>query len=143
MCLVLCSDYIIPYIGSALLFYFGFLIGFLIKKLEFLGVRSLSYSIIDNYHSLSNVQHLSGVCIATFHFLAPAKHPSQPAKAGQGDFSRLPDKAAASGGWFVQSPPPGCCWDRIHPQCAPTPPKSAAVRLHHKVLTRTIRIKII
>ena len=38
MCLVLCSDYIIPYIGSALLFYFGFLI----KKLEFLGVRSLS-----------------------------------------------------------------------------------------------------
>ena len=33
-----CGDYIIPYIGSVLLFYFGFSI----KKLEFLGVRSLS-----------------------------------------------------------------------------------------------------
>ena len=38
MCLVFCGDYIIPYIGSVLLFYFGFSI----KKLEFLGVRSLS-----------------------------------------------------------------------------------------------------
>ena len=53
MCLVLCSDYIIPYIGSALLFYFGFLIGFLIKKLEFLGVRSLSY---DNFSPLAQMK---------------------------------------------------------------------------------------
>ena len=39
MCLVFCGDYIIPYIGSVLLFYFGFSI----KKFGFLGVRSLSY----------------------------------------------------------------------------------------------------
>ena len=40
MCLVFCGDYIIPYIGSVLLFYFGFSI----KKFGFLGVRSLSHS---------------------------------------------------------------------------------------------------
>ena len=38
MCLVFCGDYIIPYIGSVLLFYFGLSI----KKFGFLGVRSLS-----------------------------------------------------------------------------------------------------
>lgn len=38
MCSVFCGDYIIPYIGSVLLFYFGFSI----KKFGFLGVRSLS-----------------------------------------------------------------------------------------------------
>ena len=54
------------------------------------------------------------------------------------DFSFQPDKAAASGGWSAQSPPPGCCWDRIHPQCAPTPPKSAAVQLHQKGIKQTL-----
>ena len=39
MCLVFCSDYIIPYIGSVLLFYFAFSI----KQFGFLGVRSLRY----------------------------------------------------------------------------------------------------
>ena len=58
MCLVLCSDYIIPYIGSALLFYFGFLI----KKLEFLGVRSLSslYFYMQNFtiaHECGHIVH--------------------------------------------------------------------------------------
>lgn len=38
MCLVFCSDYIIPYIGSVLLFYFAKSA----KKLGFSGVRSLS-----------------------------------------------------------------------------------------------------
>ena len=66
----------------------------------------------------------------TFHFLAPAEYTFPPARAAQGDSSQSPDKAAVFGGWSAQSPPPGCCWDRIHPQCAPTPPKSAAVRLH-------------
>ena len=69
--------------------------------------------------------------VLIFHSEDPAKHPSPPARADQGDFLQSPDKAAASGGWSAQSPPPGCCWDRIHPQCAPTPPESAAVRLHH------------
>lgn len=72
--------------------------------------------------------------VLIFHSEDPAKHSFPPTKADQGDFSRLPDKAAASGGWSAQSPPPGCCWDRIHPQCAPTPPESAAVRLHQKSL---------
>ena len=40
MCLVFCSDYIIPYIGSVLLFYFAKSA----KKLGFSGVRSLSYT---------------------------------------------------------------------------------------------------
>lgn len=66
----------------------------------------------------------------TFHSVAPAGHPSPPARAGPEDSSQSPGKAAAFGDWFVQSPPPVCYWDRIHPQCAPTPPKSAAVRLH-------------
>ena len=39
MCLVFCGDYIIPYIGSVLLFYFAKSA----KKFGFLGVRSLSY----------------------------------------------------------------------------------------------------
>lgn len=39
MCLVFCSDYIIPYIGSVLLFYFAKSA----KKFGFLGVRSLSF----------------------------------------------------------------------------------------------------
>ena len=39
MCLVFCCDYIIPYIGSVLLFYFANLV----KKFGFSGVRSLSY----------------------------------------------------------------------------------------------------
>ena len=38
MNLVFCFDYIIPYIGSVLPFYFGFLI----KKFAFLGMQSLS-----------------------------------------------------------------------------------------------------
>ena len=74
------------------------------------------------------MQHPSGVCVATSHFLVPAEHPSPPARAGQGDSLQSPGTGAASGGWFVQSPPPDCSWDRIHPQCAPTPPKSAAVQ---------------
>ena len=76
------------------------------------------------------MQHTFGVWIFTFHSSPPAGHPFPPAKADQEDFSQLPDKAAASGDWFAQSLPPACSWDRIHPQCAPTPPKSAAVRLH-------------
>ena len=43
MCLVFCGDYIIPYIGSVLLFYFGFSI----KKFGFLGARSLRNIISD------------------------------------------------------------------------------------------------
>ena len=80
----------------------------------------------------------SGVCVATCHSAALAKYPSPPTKADQGDFSRLPDKAAAFGDWFAPSPPPGYCWDRIHPQCDPTPPKSAAVRLHQCKRIRTL-----
>ena len=41
MCLVFCGDYIIPYIGSVLLFYFGFST----KKLEFLGGAKFEYII--------------------------------------------------------------------------------------------------
>lgn len=74
-------------------------------------------SVIENPHS-----------VLIFHSERPAKHPSQPARADQGDFSRSPDTAAVSGDWSAQSPPPVCHWDRIHPQCAPTPPKSAAVQ---------------
>ena len=81
--------------------------------------------------------------VLIFHSEDPAKHPSPPARADQGDFLQSPDKAAASGGWSVQSPPPGCCWDRIHPQCAPTPPKSAVVRLHHSFLYELFGIPVI
>ena len=44
MCLVFCGDYIIPYIGSVLLFYFEFSI----KKFGFLGVRSLSFNFVQD-----------------------------------------------------------------------------------------------
>lgn len=53
MCLVFCGDYIIPYIGSVLLFYFGFSI----KKFGFLGVRSLSKLFISDH--LNDFDYLS------------------------------------------------------------------------------------
>ena len=74
------------------------------------------------------MQHPSGVCVATCHSSALAEYPFQPARAAQADFLQSPDKAAASGGWSAQSPPPVRYWNRIHPQCAPTPPESAAVQ---------------
>ena len=86
-----------------------------------------SDSIIDNLHFPFKC---AGIYIVTFHSAVLAEHPFPPTKAAKGDSSQSPGKAAASGGWSAQSPPPACCWDRIHPQCAPTPPKSAAVRLH-------------
>ena len=65
MCLVFCGDYIIPYIGSVLLFYFGLLI----KKFGFLGVRSLSTLQIPwKYHGfgilppLSPMSHRKAIC---------------------------------------------------------------------------------
>lgn len=82
--------------------------------------KSTDIAVIEKPHS-----------VLIFHSEDPAKHPSPPARAAQADFSQSPDKGAASADWSAQSPPPACCRDRIHPQCAPTPPKSAAVRLHH------------
>lgn len=66
----------------------------------------------------------------TFHSVGLAGHPSPPARAAQGDSSQSLGIVGAFADWFAQSPPPTCCWDRIHRQCAPTPPKSATVRLH-------------
>lgn len=83
--------------------------------------KSTDIAVIEKPHS-----------VLIFHSEDPAKHPSPPARAAQADFSQSPDKGAASADWSAQSPPPACCRDRIHPQCAPTPPKSAAVRLHQK-----------
>lgn len=85
--------------------------------------KSTDIAVIEKPHS-----------VLIFHSEDPAKHPSPPARAAQADFSQSPDKGAASADWSAQSPPPACCRDRIHPQCAPTPPKSAAVRLHQKSL---------
>lgn len=83
--------------------------------------KSTDIAVIEKPHS-----------VLIFRSEDPAKHPSPPARAAQADFSQSPDKGAASADWSAQSPPPACCRDRIHPQCAPTPPKSAAVRLHQK-----------
>ena len=88
--------------------------------------KSTDIAVIEKPHS-----------VLIFHSEDPAKHPSPPARAAQADFSQSPDKGAASADWSAQSPPPACCRDRIHPQCAPTPPKSAAVRLHQTGIGRT------
>lgn len=94
-----------------------------------------SDSIIDNLHFPFKC---AGIYIVTFHSAVLAEHPSPPARAGQGDSLQSPGTGAAFGDWFAPSPPPACCWGRVHPQCAPTPPKSAAVRLHQRGIKQTL-----
>lgn len=56
MCLVFCGDYIIPYIGSVLLFYFAKSA----KKFGFSGVRSLSNEDLFRICSIRNISDKAG-----------------------------------------------------------------------------------